>query len=229
MTPDINTLVQTAFTKLVEEGELQKLVDTRIKDLVKSALEQATNWKSPFQEGLNQYVTESLRMDFSKLGLGAYHATIIEIIKSKLDASLMTWVDKTIAESMGELLTPPPESIKLSEFVIQMHGYMKRTHRGEGEIEFEIEESDTNGYWALNAKFGSYKLNKYRIAVSRTGEIYHISIPYEGDITKRLFVSTRNEPFEKSLWQFYAAKTKLIRDVDSIHDIELPDDEEGED
>lgn len=218
---ELAELAQAQFETLAKDGGLERLMRAQVESCVKRAIESATDWNSPFQKALEAHVKNAMPMDFAALGLAQYNGEIIKVIKAKLDASLLQWVDKSIAESMAELLQPPLAEIKLSEFVQLLRKHVKE-HNSHEQKRLDVTVRDTDnasGYWSMAMKVGNYE--EYHIAVTKAGDVYSIRVPLQGEVTKTLFVG-RCWGLERILWQFYAGKTKIIRD-----DADL-DDDDGE-
>lgn len=215
---ELSQAIQTAFTGMVESGQLTKIIEANVQKSVETVLSEALRSYSPFQKALAEHVQKSLSVDFSNLGLAGYNETILKIIKAKLDASIHKFADKQFAESMDELLQNPPAEIKLSALVKMLSDEAKEDDNHEG-ISWHLVMSDSSDGWGhlkMDAKPDVRKDDcRFEIAFTAKGEIYRIYIPYSGDVTKKIFAGPFFG-FERVLFQMYAAKTKLILDEDAV-------------
>ena len=205
-------MTQTAFAALAAHGKLEAIVKARVEKCVEEAIKDATGYNSDFSNGLKAYVKAELPMDFSGIGLAGYNVELIKMIQGRLDASLLAWMDKSIGESMGELLEPPPAEMKVSEMVKLFAESLDEHERDELRVRCKDDDgSVVKGYWSIEMTVGSRQAETWRVCVSRDGEIYSMSVPYHGEITKRLFTA-RSWGFERALFRLYAGKTKIVRD-----------------
>lgn len=209
MTTELSKMTQEAFAAMAVSGDLQKMVQTQVTACVKRAIEECTGYGSAFMKGLNAYVAESLPMDFRSMNLAEYNGELMKVIQAKLDGNLQVWIDKTMSKQLGELLEAPPAEIMVSELVATCRKEMSEDEERDFSLEIKVDESSsTAGYWSLQiGKRG----DGYRLAVTPKGEIYSVSVPYHGDVTKRLF-ACRGYGLDRVLWRLYACKTRLVRD-----------------
>lgn len=212
---DLTKMMEVALAAMLAEGKMQEIIEKQVSACVLKALSDATGYGSAFQKALNAAVATALPMDLSSMNLPRYNDAVIKVIREKMDGCLFEWVNKSFAESMGELLEPAPESIRLNEFVRALRKN-HREHAGEGaegQLSAHTEES-SHGYWSVKIEAGKY--DAYDIGVTKEGAIYSIRTPLNGEVTKKLFAG-RSYGVERMLWWFYLGKTKLIMEpVDAV-------------
>ncbi len=208
-------MVNNSLAALAAEGKVEAIVRTHVEKAIGTAVaETITGYNSTFAKALKAYIDGAMPMDFKAIGLDGYNDLILRTIKNKLDASLVAWVNKGIAEEMAELLQEPPESIKLSELVRQFR--KENRHENDDEISVYLEEDDGSllNYWtlSLDPKPGKRKHDcELYMAVDSQGQIYSLKVAYRGDMTKGMFVG-RLYGFERTLFRLYVGKTKIIKD-----------------
>ncbi|WP_395736312.1 hypothetical protein [Prosthecobacter sp.] len=211
----LHDMVNASLAALAAEGKVEAIVRTHIEKAIGTAVaETISGYNSPFTKALKSYVETALPMDFTGIGLAGYNDLIIRTIKNKLDASLAAWVNKGIAEELGELLQEPPESIKLSELVQQFR--KENRHENGDEITVHLKEDDGSllNYWtlSLDPKPGKRKHDcELYMAVDSKGQIYSLKVAYRGDMTKGMFVG-HLYGFERTLFRLWVGKTKIIKD-----------------
>ncbi len=210
----IEEMVADSMTALQNEGKVESIVKVNLEKAITEAVKDAvTGYNSPFKKALKEYVAGALPMDFKGIGLDGYNAMVMAVLKRKLDASLEAWVDKAISEDLQELLQTPPGTINVSDLLKQLEKEQEEDHRHQG-LTCHVSEGNLNGYWTLNldAKPGVKERDcGFNLSVDNEGQVYHMSFPYKGDVTSKMFVG-RLHGFERTLFRLYIGKTKLILD-----------------
>lgn len=219
---ELEQAITTAFADMVDSGKLKKTIEDAVQGSVARALTDCFHSYSPFHKSLSEHINKSLGVDLSSLGLSGYNATLLQIIKAKLDANICRFADEQFAKSLEKLLADAPPEIKLSDLVEKFRRFANDENECDNGISCHLvmSEGSCRGYGRLHLdiKSGKDAWNcRYHISFADKGEIYNISLPDSGDPSKRIFAGPFYG-FDRMLFQMYAAKTKLIldRDADSI-------------
>lgn len=216
---ELQAAIETAFTGMVERGELNKVITEALEKSVTSVIKQTFETYSPFQKALKEHVEKTLVINFDDLGLAGYNALLLKIIKSRVEASIFQVAEKQITAGLDELMANPPSEFKLSELIKEFRESTKGDRPPDDGISFHCKAADSSdGYFhcAFDEKSRKSEYDcGYRFAVTDKGEIYSLKFPYEGDVTKGLFVGHRFG-FERTLFQLWAAKSKIVMDVDDV-------------
>jgi hypothetical protein len=209
----LSVLVERSFTQLLQSDAVQKIVHAQLEKTIGSIITDViSGYHSPFKKALETYVVQAMPMNFDTIGLAGYQGTILSIIKSKLDASLQKWIEKGMAEHLEELIAPPPESITIEELEEMLRKEQEEEDGEEIDITTDVRDRETGGYWQVTFKVRKQGFNEeFTLFATKEGELYNISLPYKGSLTKGLFVG-RLYGFEKALFRLYIGKTKLLRD-----------------
>lgn len=217
---ELEVAMQVAFDRMVKAGKLDQIVEAKVQKAVEEVVSDAFSYNSPFRESLKEHLKNNITVDLSSIGLGAYNDFILKVIKAKLDASVFRFAEKQIGETMDKLLKPAPVEIKLSELVEQFKEFVHNDEDRDGGISCHIESSETiSGYSTVRLDSKprvAARDCRYDIALNKNGEVYRIALPYTGDITKKIFAGPFYR-FEQTLFQLYAAKTRLILDEDDVN------------
>jgi len=212
---ELEKAVIDAFNKMAAEGAIEKIVTERVTKTVESILDDALKSYSDFGKQLKEVVTKSLHVDMQSLNLTGYNDIILKIIKAKLDNSIEIVGAERIKKELEDLLATPPAEIKLSQLVEQLK---KGNYDSNNECcTCIVEWGSTDGWGHIYLDEGEDKRSKdcdHHLAFTREGEIYFISIDGR-DPSKKLFIGPFYD-FERSLFQMYVAKTKLIVDEDEV-------------
>ena len=215
---ELEQAIQTAFAGMVTSGKLTALIEEGVHGAVKSVITGCFNSYSPFQKALAEHINNNLKIDLDGIGLAGYNALLMNIIKAKLDASVVKYAERLISKELDDLLVNPPAEIKLSELVTMLREHSREDDQSGG-VSCHVQHSDSSAGWGhvkLDVKPNqSARDCRYDLAYTDKGEVYRIGLPYHDDITKRVFAGPFFG-FDRALFQMHAAKTKLIIDEDAV-------------
>jgi hypothetical protein len=213
---ELEEQIQKTFGAMVSNGKLAALIEENVEKAVTQMIRSAFDYHSPFTRALSEYLNKNLRVDLDGIGLAGYGDFLAKVIRQKMDAAVFKYGEGLIGKQIEELLAKAPEQITLSQVIEEFEKFI-REEDGEGRasVDCELKDSESaTGYFRvkLSAKGARNLADKnYELACDGTGEIYQISVPYSGDITKQLFVGPLFG-FTRMLFQMYAAKTRLVVD-----------------
>lgn len=212
---ELETAIVAAFTKMAETGAIEKIVAEKIAKTVDSILDDALRSYSDFGKQLKETINASLHVDMKGLSLTGYNDIILKIIKAKLDNSIEIVGAARIEKELEELLAAPPAEIKLSELVEQLKN--GRTGGDWYQCTCIVDWGSNDGWGRIYLDEDGDKSKRdcdHELAFTKDGEIYSISIDGR-DPSKKLFIGPFYS-FERSLFQMYVAKTKLIVDENEV-------------
>lgn len=210
---ELEEAIVNSFRKMRENGTIEKIIEAKLEKTVSEIFDEVLRSYSDFGKKLKETVETTLKVDFSQLGFDGYNDIVLKIIQRKMDSAIGLVVRAKLEEGLDDLFKTPPTEIKLSELVNQMKGdefdereectcIVKHRDRGYGRV--YLDECPNKNYDEC----------KYEIAFDDKGTVYQISI--DGYKQKeKLFVGPFFG-FERTLFQLYAAKTKLIVDEDAV-------------
>ena len=212
---ELETAIVAAFATMTKTGAIQQIIEKEIERTVGDILHSSLNSYSGFGKQLEKVINDSLNVDMEQLGITGYNYTILNIIKSKLDSSIEVIGRAQIEKDLEELLQCPPKEIKLSQLVEQLKNNYDEIH---DECTCIVSTSTPDG-WGRIYLHKQSSVNRrdceYVLAYTADGEIYNISIDGR-DPSKRIFCGPFYG-FERTLFQMYAAKTRLIIDEDEVN------------
>lgn len=216
---ELEDLILKSFAAMQASGAIEKIVTEQITKTVQEILSNSLRSSSQFGKDLEAAVKEGLKVDFRDIGFAGYNQIILKIVKDKLDASVHRHANEAFAEQLAALLQDPPKEIKLSELFSEFKTRVREdASREDIEITCEVKTSRGScaGYKSIEfhqEKDSTYSGKTWSVSVTKDGEVYSISTPYHGDITKRVYLGN-HYGFEQRLFQLWAAKSKLIVDLD---------------
>jgi len=221
---DMTNAVAAAFQNIVASGAIEKAIEENITKTVSSAIKQQLESYSDFGKKLSDHVKSALQVNFDDLGLSGYNDLILKIVRAQVDAHVGSVLAKQVEEQMAKLLQPAPAEIKLSELI---KDFIERNKPdgcecdGSDQITLHIEESRYGSRWiGLDKAEGKSEYQcEIRFAVNeRDGGIF--GLRFDGKEADKTFFVGPIYGFERSLFQMYAAGTKLIVDGDCVDDFD---------
>jgi hypothetical protein len=212
---ELESAIVAAFTKMAETGAIQAIIEKKIEKTVDEILGDALRSYSDFGKNLSEVIKGAMNVDLRQLGLVGYNDIVLKIVKAKLDHSMEVFGKAQIEKYLEELLKCPPAEIKLSELVEQLKEAHSDDERYECTCIVEWGKSDGWGRVYLDKNGDKRKYDcEHSLSFTKEGEIYSFSI--EGrDPSKKIFCGPFYG-FERTLFQMYAAKTRLIVDEDDV-------------
>jgi len=215
---DLEKHVTDAVRALVENGKLAAMVETHVAKLLDSILGDALRSYGDVGKQIGEAVKQAIAIDPQALGLEGYNLTVLAIVKQKLDAAIQKVGVEKLSKDMDELLgTHAPETIKLSELVEQFKAWASQTGN-EICCTVILEEPQYHHRWLYLDAEPRKKWNDCRFALM-LGEDGHTTIfKVDGRDPKQTIIMGPLYGFEKTLFQMYAAGTKIIVDETEFDD-----------
>lgn len=223
---DLTNAVAAVLDRIIKSDTIEKAIESQLTKTIQREVESALSSYSDFGKQLDTAIKGALQVDFSGLGLPGYNDMILKIVRAQVDANVNSLLAKQVEEQLTELLAPPPAEIKLSELVEQFKQAQrdKRSYScscDSEQITLIVEETSHGSrfiYLDADAHQGKYDCAIRFLVSDHDNQIHALKVDGR-DMEKQLFVGSLYN-FERSLFQLYAAGTKLIVDCDE-HSISL--------
>lgn len=221
---DLNKMVMESLAKMESDGKVQSIVEKHVESTVNDVVKDLFGSWSDFSKELKNTAKEALQINFKDLNLASYNHLILQAIKDKLDDEITNQGVIQIKQQIEALLTDSKREYKLSELV--------------KELRREVENIDELGYEEyhemtlhVDNSYGSYWIGmdarndmseyscKYRLHVSKKGEVYSVQIDEQeysrkGSTTNFDVKAVMNglHGLEETLFKIYTSGAKLIID-----------------
>lgn len=217
----------TIIAQAVSAERIQPLVDKAISEAVKSAIDGATGYSSPFRKALEVQLKDAmphgLRLDdvtkFQHILNGVMNKLVQECNHSTIRAAL----DKAVKEAMPDV----PQVMKMSELIEgAREGFHKEPHEafyayfepseyGGGHLFLDDDENPgRSGYGSAPRSREDQKYSaKLQLAFTKEGEVYALRL--DG---KQVTPASRPDivgEFESILMAMYVGRTRLEVDMDA--------------
>lgn len=218
----LNTAVTAALADMAANGTIEKIITDKVEKTVESAINDALRSYSDFGKQVKEAVKESLKVNAEDISLPQYNQFILNVVRGKIEEQINIVGKERIEKDLEELLSGAvPETLKLSKLVEQFKEFVHNDEHGDHDDEVTVlihrSRGLTDGYWRvyLDKEAGKEKYYcEYSLAMDKEGKVYAMSV--EGkDIDKTLFIGRFNT-FAKTLFQIYAAGTKIELDHEAV-------------
>lgn len=226
---DLNELIVGTVDNVIASGVIEKTIAAQIEKTVLETIVAAMGKYTDFGKALEKAVAGALKLH-GEIDLPSYNDAILKIVARQVETRTNAVIEKQVAERMRELLTPAPESIKLSELVAAFIERVKDRQKSgcvcygeQGQITLhvkddghnftyvEIDEEKDKPAYKCQIRFGVHKSEIFSLCFGNM------------DTEKQLFVGPLYN-FERQIFQMKAAKTKVIldhneRDIETTYEL----------
>lgn len=205
---------------------LQPLIDKAIADALKSAIDDATGYRSEFRKTLSAQLAEALPHGLGTDDVAKFqHVLNLAVTRHVHDANAET-VHNALDKLVRDVMPDVPAVVKLSDFMKDARdGFHKEQHEafyaywepsayGGGHLYLDDDENPgRSGYGSKTRDREDVKYKAdYRIAVNKEGEVYALRLDGKD-------VTPKSRPdvigcFEATLMAMYVGRTRLEIDCD---------------
>jgi hypothetical protein len=217
----INLDLPGIIAQAVTAERLQPLVDKAIADAIKSAINDATGYRSAFSEAIKKQVADALPHGLKVDDLAKFQHVLNHALQSAVHGANAEAVNTALAKAVEQVIPDVPAVIKMSELMeVAREGF----NRSEGEAFYALfEESEYggghlylhsdpepgHGYGAGGGKYACH----YQLAFNKEGEVYTLKLR-DKQVTpaSRPDVITR---FDAALMAMYVGRTRIDPDIDA--------------
>lgn len=211
---DLNQIVNDVLKDIEEEKFVEKIVNQKIKSTLEDIIGKLLNSYGDFGNKLKEKVEESLKVDFSGLGLVCYNELILTTIEKELDNLINIQGVEKMKESVAGLLSEIKSEYNLSELIQELKESDYSDHDYDDHITLIIEKSkDISGYCHIyideDEDVSKYSC-EYNININGDGKPYSIKIK-EKEINADVIMSGMYG-LDKLLLKIYASGAKIILD-----------------
>lgn len=223
---DIKKLVEDQTTKLVESGELEKMVAENVEASIRKVIADKFGGYS-FQRDLEKKLSEEIEPVLKEISFSGYRDVIIDRIKNILTGLIDSDLIDKVEKSYKDIFIPTGEPMKMSDFFNIVRKEYLDEDGGSYEEYFSVDISDDEGesdtFRHITIKFDEddsprNHSNEFRMS-SYKGEMFTIynlkteHLSYEKD-NKALLKVKYLKTFERVLLNAYVNEQPIIFDID---------------
>ena len=227
---DLEQHVTDAVRELVTSGKLKVMVEAHVAKMLDSILGDALRSYGDIGKQIEAAVKQALAIDPAQLGLTGYNLTVLAIVKQKLDAAIEKVGVEKLSKDMDELLgTNAPVEIKLSKLIEEFKEWAAGQSGTGSRCTIIFEESSYGSRWLYldkDARKGMYECQFSMLISDKDGAggtcttngTVPIICRIEGRDPKQTFIMGKLYGFERTLFQMYAAGTRVVVDETDFDD-----------
>lgn len=204
---------------------LQPLIDKAIADALRSAIDEATGYRSEFRKALTTQLVEAMPHGLGVSDVAKFQYVLNAAVTKHVHGANAATVEAAFGKLMKDVLPDVPEVVKLSELVeLARAGFHKEQHEafyaywepcpyGGGWLYLDDDERPKQGYGSTHRDREDMKYSaEHRLAVSKEGVVYALRLK-DTDVTP----SARPDvigSFDATLMAMYVGRTRLEIDWD---------------
>jgi hypothetical protein len=211
--PDLATFILAEVQRQTSEEALRKIVETKIGECVKSAVDSAMRSYGNVGKQIEKAVENSLSIG-DRVDVPAYGVMVMNVLRAKMDEVLGEHINKHLANEMADILKIAPKELKLSDVVEAMIKEIDVGERYGTHITLIAEASENvDGYWHvyLDEEENTRKYDcEVQIAIDGNGKIY--SLKCGGRDAKGTIIMGPLHGYQKMIFSAYACGSKFIVD-----------------
>jgi len=200
---------------------IQPLVDKAISDALKSAISEATGYRSAFSEALKKQLAEALPHGLLVDDVAKFQHVLNHELQNAVHGANSATVSAALAKAVEQVMPNVPAVIKMSDL---LEAARDGFHKSEGEAFYAVLEeseygggylylhSDTQpggGYGVGGGKYAAH----YQLAFNEDGAVYalklrdkHVTPASRPDVISR---------FDATLMAMYVGRTRIDVDIDA--------------
>lgn len=223
----LDAIQQTLSGGLIEQS-VKQTIERVVTTTVRECVERNLSSYGPFGKQVEGAIKNAVAIH-GEIDLPSYNDIILKIIAAQVQHACEQSIEKQVADRIKDLLTPAPETITLTDLVIEFIEHAKREYRagcvchGDTEKISLCYQKDTNSshFYSIGLDRNSGKnIGECEIyfGCTQDGKIYYLRFRNQ-DVERKMFVGPIYG-FERMIFQMKAAGTKLVIDQDP-EDIDL--------
>lgn len=221
--------IESAITAALQPEKLGPIVEKHITEAVKTAIGEATGYRSDFSKQLNEQIKSALPHGLGLDDMMKFQHVLNASIKGVMQGANAATIECALKKIAQDALPEVPEVIDLSEFIANARdGFHKDSgeafyaywesaqYRGAGDGGWLYMSSDSRPGQSLYSNHKTREEMKYsadiRLAVNGNGEVY--ALKFDGqDVTPNSKPKVIGN-FESLLLAMYVGRTRLNIDID---------------
>ena len=223
---NLEKTVEQELKKIVDSGDLEKLIQENIKETIAKITRQSLSSYSAFGKDLEEKISKSFCLDLSRITIQEYNTMMLSYITDEIDFYMKSEMKNIIAERIKKFFQPlEKKEYNISEIVEEFKDYAKQKKAielGEDYLRegFDItchvltdhsvgyDDNYIDLYLDIKADKRKYAC-EWGIRMKKNEGFWHIDTP-DGELHK-----ARNKimgGFEKLLFQMYSQRVNIICD-----------------
>lgn len=209
---DLEKAVTDACRSFVEGGRLNAMVETHVCKMLDSIISDAMRSYGDIGKQISEAVKKSLAIDTEQLGLAGYNATVLAIVKQRLEAAVHKVGTEKLAADMDALLgTNVPAEIRLTDMIDEFKQWAADESNSDRCTIIVGEEKYSSRWVSLDKEKCKREFDcQFRLLLPNEGNPVVSRI--DGVDPSKSLMLGKLYGFPSRLFQLYAAGTRVIVD-----------------
>ena len=173
---ELQQVVNAQIEKMIDDGSVENMIAEKIKDSIKSAIDDSLKSYSDFGRALKDKVEESLNQSINRISLPEYNKFISDVVISSFEGVLEEQGKTQIKELLEGSLKPVPKDISATDLLGEVKEIWSDCQPEYNEIEADWDQSDNS--ILIRFKHPEYNFENVNITFYNFGEesenIYHV-------------------------------------------------------
>lgn len=218
---DLGEMAGQAMTRLVQSGEIEKMIEGAIEHTMKDIIDQQLRSYSELGRAIKGVVERSFEFDVERIRPGEYSAMIADLVQSRLRAYMVKEGEQQLAKMLDEILKEAPAEITMSKLVEELKQQAVDHYsfdRNKPQVTVIVEENSYGSRWVqfdVQPDKGKYDCAT-RFLLSSDGQV---SALYLRNQQTDKFIGCYYG-IERTLFWLHSGRSKLIIDK---FDVEIPE------
>lgn len=216
----INLDLPGIIAQAVTAERLQPLVDKAIADALKSAINDATGYRSPFSEAIKTQLTDAMPHGLSIDDVAKFQQVLNHALQSAVHGANAASVNAALAKAVEGVVPDMPAVMKMSELLeIARDGFHKDKHEefyalfeksgsGYGHLYLHSDSKPGHGYGLDDGKYAAH----YRLDFNGKGEVYALKLG--GTQVTPASLPNVISRFDATMMGMYVGRTRIEVDMD---------------
>lgn len=213
---EINLNIEDAINKALSPEKLNPLLEKAVNEALKSAIDNATGYRSEFREALEKQMKDALPHGFALDDVAKFQHVLNASMSKLVDVANNETVKAAMDKVVKSVMPDVPARVKVSELIKDARqGFLKADHEAFYAKYRESEYSSGSGWLSLDEDEGcrSERSAGIQLAISKNGEVY--SLKMDGKQIMPSSVPNALGHFEGLLLSMYVGRTTIEMDIDA--------------
>jgi len=212
---EITLNIEDAINKALAPEKLNPLLETAVNAAVKSAIDDATGYRSDFRKALETQMKDALPHGMGVTDVAKFQHVLNSAISKLVDAANNETVKAAMDKAVKSVMPDVPATIKMSELIkAAREGFHKEDHEA-FYANFRESEYGSGGWLALDGDEdcrSQYSAEIY-MAITKEGEVY--SLKMDGKQVKPSSMPNAIGHMDGLLLSLYVGRTTIEMDIDA--------------
>lgn len=216
----INLDLPGLIAQAVTVERLQPIVDKAIADAIKSAINDATGYRSPFSEAIKKQLAEAMPHGLALDDVAKFQQVLNHALQSAVHGANADAVNTALAKAVEQVVPDVPAVMKMSELLEvarasfnkedgeAFYALYEESEFGGGHLYLHDHDKPGHGYGTDGGKYSA----QHQIAFNSAGEAYTLKLR-----DKQVTPASRPDAItrlDSTLLAMYVGRTRIEVDID---------------